>query len=47
MNDQYYPEKVYKDYAPTIKNYPTDIKYSDMSNDTMEEKERLLAKWKY
>lgn len=47
MNKQYYPEKIYKDFTPAINNYPTDIKYSDMSNDTIEEKERLLAKWKY
>ena len=46
-NEKFFPEKIFKDYAPTVKNYPADIDYSDMSNDTMAEKERLLAKWKY
>ncbi len=46
-NDKYFPEKIFKDYAPTVENYPTDIRYSDMSNDTIAEKENLLSKWKY
>ncbi len=46
-NDTFFPEKIYKDYSPTVENYPVDISYSDMSNDTIAEKERLLAKWKY
>lgn len=43
----YYPEKMYKDKDYTIKNMPTNIKYADMKNNTIEEKERLLAKWNY
>lgn len=43
----FYPEKIYKDRDYTIKNYPTDIKYADMSNNTTEEKTRLLANWEY
>ena len=43
----YYPEKIYKDKDYTIKNMPTNIKYADMKNNTIEEKERLLAKWNY
>lgn len=46
-NEKFFPEKIFNDYTPTVENYPTDIEYSDMSNDTMAEKERLLAKWKY
>lgn len=45
---QFYPEKIFKDKTFTVKNYPSDIKYSNMSEyTTTEEKERLLAKWKY
>lgn len=43
----YMPEKLYKDKTFTLKNYPQNIVYADMSNDTVEEKERLLAEWKY
>lgn len=39
------PEKIYKDKEFVIENYPADIKYADMSNDTPEEKERLLGIW--
>ena len=38
-------EKIFKDKEYTSKNYPTNIKYADMSNDTLTEKERLLALW--
>ena len=41
------PEQIYKDKTFTIENYPEDIPYSDMKNNTNEEKERLLDKWKY
>lgn len=41
------PEKIYKDKDFEIKNFPTNIKYADMSNDTLSEKKRLLDKWKY
>lgn len=42
------PEKVLKDQTNGIENYPTGITYADMSGiDDIEEKERLLAKWKY
>lgn len=39
------PEKIYKDKDFNTDNFPTDIKYSDMSNDTTAEKERLLKLW--
>ena len=47
INELYFPEKILKDKSPTVDNFPRDIKYSDMSGDTMEEKQRLLDKWKY
>lgn len=46
-NEKFFPEKIYieKDYK--MPNYPEKIDYADMSNNTIEEKERLLEKWKY
>lgn len=38
-------EKIFKDKDYTSENYPTNINYADMSNDTLTEKERLLALW--
>ena len=43
----FYPEKIYKDNDYVIKNYPTNIKYADMSNNTTAEKTRLLENWEY
>ena len=43
----YYPEQIFKDKTYSIENYPENIPYSDMKNNTNEEKERLLEKWKY
>lgn len=38
-------EQIFKDKVYTSENYPTNIIYADMSNDTIKEKERLLALW--
>ena len=43
----FFPEKIYKDKDFVIENYPSNIVYSDMSNNSIEEKERLLDKWVY
>ena len=43
----YFPEQVFKDKVFTLKNYPVNIPYGDMSNNTTEEKTRLLEKWMY
>ncbi len=43
----YFPEKVYKDLDFEVENYPQNIVYGDMSNNTSEEKTRLLAKWNH
>ena len=45
--EKFYPEQIYKDVTFEIENYPTNITYADMSNNTQEEKERLLSKWMY
>ncbi len=42
---KFYPEKIYKEKDFVIENYPSNIKYSDMSNNTVAEKTRLLDKW--
>ena len=43
----FFPEKIYKDKTFVVENYPQDIPYADMSNNTAEEKLRLLEMWKY
>ena len=43
----YFPEQVFKDKVFTLPNYPTNIPYGNMSNNTTEEKTRLLEKWMY
>ena len=45
--EKFFPEKIYEDRDFSIENYPQDIRYADMSNDSVEEKERLLEMWKY
>lgn len=45
--EKYFPEKIYKDVDFEVKNYPKNIIYSDMSNNNIDEKTRLLNKWKY
>lgn len=44
---QYFPEKLYRNKDYVVENYPTNIQYADMQNNTTEEKSRLLEKWKY
>ena len=39
------PELLFKDIVFEQKNYPTNIRYADMSGDSLAEKERLLEKW--
>lgn len=45
--ERYMPETLYKNKTFTLKNYPQNIQYADMSNNTVEEKERLLAAWNH
>lgn len=46
-NKKFFPEQIFKETVYEIENYPTDIKYADMSNNSIDEKNRLLDKWKY
>ena len=43
----YYPEQVFKNQVNKVENYPINIHYGDMRNNTTAEKSRLLEKWKY
>jgi len=47
LGQKFFPEKLFKDKIFEVDNFPKDIKYADMSNNTPENKERFLAKWKY
>ena len=47
LNEKFFPEQMFKDKVFELENYPKNIKYSDMSNNTIAEKEKLLEKWKY
>lgn len=46
-NERFFPDKIYKNFTPTVEGFPTNISYGNMSNDTLSEKERLLAKWNH
>ena len=41
----FYPEKIFADIDFALENYPENIPYADMSNNTPERKAELLAKW--
>ena len=43
----YYPEQVFAAQVNNVANYPTDIKYADMHDNTTAEKARLLDNWEY
>ncbi len=45
LNEKFFPEQMFKDKVFTVENYPQNIIYSDMSNNTIEEKEQLLGLW--
>ena len=45
LNEKFFPEQMFKDKVFSVKNYPQNIVYSDMSNNTIEEKEQLLGLW--
>lgn len=47
LNEKFFPEQMFNDKIFSMENYPTNIVYSDMSNNTIEEKEHLLSQWKY
>ena len=43
--ENFYPEKIFSDKDFTLENFPQNIQYADMSNNTPERKAELLAKW--
>ena len=45
LNEKFFPEQMFKDKVFQVENYPQNIVYSDMSNNTIEEKEQLLGLW--
>ena len=47
LNEKFFPEQMFNDKVYKVENYPENIIYSDMSNNTITEKENLLDKWKY
>lgn len=46
-NERFFPDQIFKDFVPVVKGFPTDVNYGNMTNDTLEEKERLQAKWEF
>ncbi len=44
---KFFPEKIFANEDFEIENYPTNIKYADMKNNTIGEKVRLLSIWEY
>ena len=46
-NEQFFPDQVFKDFVPVVEGFPTNIRYGNMSNDTLSEKERLQGKWNF
>lgn len=47
LNEKFFPEQMFNDKVYSVENYPENIVYSDMSNNSIEEKEKLLDMWKY
>ena len=47
LNEKFFPEQMFKDVTYSVENYPENIVYSDMSNNTIEEKEQLLGLWSH
>ncbi len=45
--EKFYPEKIYKDKDFKVENYPENIIYANMSNNTSANKDKLLAKWNH
>ena len=41
------PEQIKVGQVNSVENYPTDIPYADMSHNTPDVKEALLAKWEH
>lgn len=46
-NERFFPDQIFKDFVPQVEGYPANVKFGNMSNDTLEEKERLQSKWTF
>lgn len=46
-NQKFFPDQIFKDFVPEIEGYPVGVHYGNMSNDTLNEKERLQARWTF
>lgn len=46
-NEKFFPDQLFKDFAPVVEGYPQNIRYGNMCNDTLAEKERLLERWNF
>ena len=44
---KYYPENLLKNKTFDVDNFPSDIVYSDMSNNTLTRKENILSEWSH
>ncbi|MBP3582226.1 MAG: extracellular solute-binding protein [Clostridia bacterium] len=44
---KFYPELILKDKQYEVKNFPKNILYANMDNNTLEKRDDLLNKWKY
>ncbi len=47
VTEKFCPEKIYSEKDYTLTNYPSNIAYADMSNNTPVRKADLLSKWSY
>ncbi len=46
-NEKFFPERVFKDKAYRLPNFPEKIQYADMGEDTLARKEHLLSLWDF
>lgn len=46
-NERFFPDQIFRGFAPQVEGYPANVKFGNMSNDTLEEKERLQSKWTF
>ena len=47
LNEKFFPEQMFKDKVFSVANYPQNIVYSDMSDNTIASKEHLLSLWNH
>lgn len=47
LNEKFFPEQIFAHKTCHVENYPENIVYADMGNNTIEEKTRLLEKWNH